>query len=392
MVSAMILAACADDDEATTEANDGAATTSEVAAETTQAPVVTAAPTTAAPTTTEAPERDVEEIVLPVAVEDATNFAPMGPYGAGVTTIETADGLVVEVWYPTTETGDGEIYSLAEWSPQLVVAVLGDRLPEQHTVAVRDAVPADDGRFPIAVFSHGFGSFRTQSAEIASGLASWGFVVASPDHESRGLEALLSGGVTEGDDIGELVAARDAVLDGDLGEIVADGQIVTFGHSAGGRASAAAVDELGAAAWVGFSPAGEAASGVPITVITGGADAIIDVADVEAAWDASISDDKYLAVFADAGHQVFSDLCNLVGEPLPDLAADLGLPLPDEIVLLATDGCLPGQLLPTQAAPAIEHLTVAGFRAALDIGDPEAPFAPEVLAGFDDLGLTVTEG
>ena len=71
------------------------------------------------------------------------------------------------------------------------------------------------------MFSHGFGSFRTQSAEIATSLASWGFVVAAPDHPSRGLEALLLGAVSEGDDVGELVSAHDAVLDSDLGEFVA---------------------------------------------------------------------------------------------------------------------------------------------------------------------------
>ncbi len=397
VIVTMILAACADDDDATTEATDAATATSGDVPETTAAPATEApaagAPTTASTTTTTAaPPIEVEEIVLPEEVAAAVNFAPMGPYGAGVVTIETAAGLVVEVWYPTTETGDGETYSLGEWSPQIVVSILGDRLPEQLTLAVRDADPADDGRFPLAVFSHGFGSFRTQSAEIATSLASWGFVVASPDHESRGLEALLLGGVTEGDDVGELVAARDAVLASDLGEVVADGQVVAFGHSAGGRASAAAVDELGAAAWVGYSPGGDVPSEVPVTVIAGGADAIIDLADIEAAWEASTSDDKWLAVFADAGHQAFSDLCNLVGEPLPDLAADLGLPLPEQVDLLATDGCLSGQLAPTQAAPAIEHLTVATFRAALGIGDPDAPFDPELLAGFDDLGLTVTEG
>lgn len=393
----MLLGACADDDGPTTEATDGATATSAAPPETASEPPADASPTTDASTTTAAPtttaaEVVVEEIVLPAEVTDPVNFAPMGPYGSGVITIETTDGLIVEVWYPTTETGDGETYSLGEWSPQLVVSILGDRLPEQLTLAVRDAAPADDGRFPLAVFSHGFGSFRTQSAEIATSLASWGFVVAAPDHASRGLEALLVGGVSEGDDVGELVAARDAVLDSELGEVVADGQVVAFGHSAGGRASAAAIDELGAAGWVGYAPGGEVPSVVPATVIAGGADAIIDLADIEAAWEASTSDDKLLAVFADAGHQAFSDLCNLVGEPLPDLADELGLPLPDEVGRLATDGCLPGQLLPTQAAPAIEHLTVATFRAALGIGDIDAPFDPTLLGGFDDLGLSVTAG
>ncbi|MEO1064023.1 MAG: hypothetical protein AAFZ07_21595 [Actinomycetota bacterium] len=388
----MVLTACADDDGPATEATEDApATTAATPASTPTSPATTAAPTTTTTTTTAAPPVEAEEIELPDDVVSAVNFAPMGPFAAGVTTLEAADGLVVEVWYPTTETGDGETYSLGEWSPELVVAILGDRLPEQLTLAVRDAAPAS-GRFPLAVFSHGFGSFRTQSAEIATSLASWGFVVAAPDHTSRGLEALLLGGVTEGDDVADLVAARDTVLASELRAVIAGGQVVAFGHSAGGRASAEAIEVLGAAGWVGFAPGGDVPSAVPATVIAGGADAIIELDRIEAAWEASTSTDKRLAVFADAGHQAFSDLCNLVGEPLPDLAADLGLPLPDEVGLLATDGCLPGQLIPTQAAPAIEHLTVATFRAALGIGDPVAPFADDLLAEFDDLGLTVVTG
>ena len=163
----MVLAACADDDPDTTEATD-TAPSSTAAANSEPRSTTTTAPSTTSTTTAPAPSRVVDAVELPGTVLDAVNFAPAGPYGAGVRTLEGADDLVVEVWYPTTEIGDGETYSLGEWTPELVVALLGDRLPEQLTLAVRDAEPADDGRFPVAVFSHGAGSFRTQSAEIAT--------------------------------------------------------------------------------------------------------------------------------------------------------------------------------------------------------------------------------
>ncbi|MEM9038091.1 MAG: hypothetical protein AAGD18_26115 [Actinomycetota bacterium] len=396
-----LLAACADDDGSSTEATDDPPATTAAAddtvapaatpAPTTAAPAI-AAPATAAPTTAATPTTAAvpsDEIELPAEIVDAVQFSVAGPYRAGVRTLETADGTPVEVWYPidaATE-GEGEVYSLAEWTPELVVAFIGeDRIPEVLSSAVRDAEPID-GRFPVAVFSHGFGGFRVQSAEITASLASWGFVVVAPDHDHRSLEAVLLGGVTEGDDVADLVAARDAVLAApELGAVVANGRTVAFGHSAGARGSAEAVAALGAVAWVGMAPAGfPAGTDAVTTVIAGGDDALVDLAEVEAA----AADADHVAVFADAGHQAFSDFCVLRGEPLPVLAAELNVPIPEELVLLATDGCEPGQLPSTQAAPAVEHLTVATFRAGLGIGDVEAPFAPDLLAEFADLGLEV---
>ena len=51
-------------------------------------------------------------------------------------------------------------------------------------------LPAAEGRFPLVLFSHGFASFRTQSSFLTTHLASWGFVVISPDYIERGLGGL----------------------------------------------------------------------------------------------------------------------------------------------------------------------------------------------------------
>ncbi len=54
-----------------------------------------------------------------------------------------------------------------------------------------EGAPVADGRFPVALFSHGFSGFNTQSSELTSHVASWGFVVAAPEHQSRDLTSQI---------------------------------------------------------------------------------------------------------------------------------------------------------------------------------------------------------
>ena len=54
-------------------------------------------------------------------------------------------------------------------------------------------VPVATGRYPLVVFSHGYAGFRDQSTFLTAFLASWGFVVAAPDHYSRDLTEVLGG-------------------------------------------------------------------------------------------------------------------------------------------------------------------------------------------------------
>ncbi len=61
-------------------------------------------------------------------------------------------------------------------------------------------LPQSSKRFPIVVISHGLGSDRTSFAYLAQHLASYGFVVAVPEHpgsSSSQLEALLNGRAAE---------------------------------------------------------------------------------------------------------------------------------------------------------------------------------------------------
>ncbi|MDF5717696.1 MAG: alpha/beta hydrolase [Rhizonema sp. NSF051] len=102
----------------------------------------------------------------------------------------------------------------ATTTPTLTDVLLGKRLSQpggirfsKRTIALSDIsrqrqFPADiylpqaPGSRPVIVISHGLGSDRTSFAYLAEQLASYGFVVAVPEHpgsDARQLQALLSG-------------------------------------------------------------------------------------------------------------------------------------------------------------------------------------------------------
>ena len=100
-------------------------------------------------------------------------------------------------WYPATKqsvAGKPEgTYDVADWLP----AALQKLIPAEYSVnypsgGVR-GVPAAPGRYPLVVFSHGYAGFRDQSTFLTARLASWGFIVAAPDHYSRDLTEVLGG-------------------------------------------------------------------------------------------------------------------------------------------------------------------------------------------------------
>jgi len=122
-----------------------------------------------------------------------------GPYRVGVTTLALADAsrsnvpgdgprpVVTEVYYPTT---DDAVAGL----PREIVSVVG--VPITEVPAYRDAARAD-GRFPLVVFSHGNNGIRIQSLFFYLHLASYGYVVATPDHHGNTFVDTILGGVVD---------------------------------------------------------------------------------------------------------------------------------------------------------------------------------------------------
>ena len=153
-------------------------------------------------------------LLLPVAVfvcraAEQNDLRALGPFPVGVTTTMFVDGsrtdaftheprtLVTEIWYPATEEArhlPRNKYS--DFLPGGVTPEISKMVQKayKHSIeeldqtfwnhAVRDARVAA-GRFPVIIFSHGNGGNRHQNTFWCDYLASYGYVIVSPDHTAN---------------------------------------------------------------------------------------------------------------------------------------------------------------------------------------------------------------
>src|SRR5438876_5456500 len=140
------------------------------------------------------------------AATNGPDLAPLGPFPVGITTALLVDSnrtdaftreprsLVTEIWYPATDDArqlpknkysdffagglSPELALLVQQRYKLPVAEL-DKIFWNH--AVRDA-RVRDGKFPLVIFSHGNGGNRHQNTFWSDYLASYGYIIISPDY------------------------------------------------------------------------------------------------------------------------------------------------------------------------------------------------------------------
>ena len=343
-------------------------------------------------------------------VPSPTTYSKPGPFAVGFTTLHLAQGRRVVVWYPalpglTAGHAQESIDIASMLSPALQA-----KIPAKDRVLYKVAAYADapaaaaPGGSPLVIFSHGFAGYPEQSVSITTHLASWGFVVAAPDHVERSLDGLLGtagAGVTKMSDVAVLQATLDLVVNaskttGLLHGSVDPNEIVAAGHSAGaGAAYAFASADPRVKAWISYSVgfggrAGPAPSAPnkPGMVMLGTRDGIIPPAASVKVY-AGMHSPKYLVKVGGAGHLVFSDIC-LIGRSsggITGIARALKLPIDPSLLKLGSDGCTSDHPLPEKAFPAINQLTVAFFRSALHIDKTPIGLSTQAVAG---LGAQVT--
>ena len=346
-----------------------------------------ASPATDAPTilspVTEAP---TTETVDP-AVE-AMMYTEAGPYPVGVTTLELAAGNKVEVWYPAIEgTTGAEFYDTRDFVPPAIKALLTADVPARYDyTAGRDAVVAD-GQFPIVLFSHGYSGMRFQSTFLTAHLASWGMVVAAPDHWSRDLFHVLSAPVGDRESAtGELLGTLDLVTSGNddpasllQGHIDAS-RIIALGHSAGGGTivSAAKDDRIDgyismASGVLGMGSSDATTVAPPTFVnkpsffIAGALDAIISAEESTRPSFEAVPGPSRLWIIDGVGHNGFDDFCTFGnGSGIIGVALASGLgPLLDaqpQLKTLGQDGCIPPAEPVELGFPIIKHAVTAQLR------------------------------
>ena len=355
------------------------------------ASIASVAPTTESSTTeaptTETPATEAPTTTLDPAVE-AMMYTETGPYPVGVTTLELAAGNKVEVWYPAVEgTTGAEFYDTRDFVPPAIKALLTADVPARYDyTAGRDAVVAD-GQFPVVLFSHGYSGIRFQSTFLTAHLASWGMVVAAPDHWSRDLFHVLSAPVGDRESATtELLGTLDLVTSGNddpaslLQGHVDISRVIALGHSAGGGTVVSAANDdrvdgyISMASGVLGMGGSDATTIAPPTFvnkpsffIAGALDAIISAEESTRPSFEAVPGPSRLWIIDGVGHNGFDDFCTFGnGSGIIGVALASGLgPLLDaqpQLKTLGQDGCIPPAEPVELGFPIIKHAVTAQLR------------------------------
>ena len=360
VVSLALVTSCGGD-KTVTPASTSPATTVPALALTTLSSTSTATPTTA-PTTTVAP--------LPTVRYDKP-----GPYAAGVTTVQLGD-RAMEVWYPTsmaTVAGQSteKLDTLTLFPENLRAIIPKELVALIDTKSYRDAPANTAKKWPLVIYSHGFGGYRQVATFHTSHLASWGFVVAAVDHVERGLIAQATNQIvaSPGKDIADINAAIAKLAEmnatGPLAGTIDTAKFAISGHSAGAGIAIRAANELPAV--TGFvSISGGPLAGAdgttttagpakPGLVLLGEKDIVVPPARSVAVYD-SLRSPRTLVAITNAGHNSFTDTCPAIRDRggIEQLR-----PLIGRLVDLAQDGCTPDRVDPVAAERVMNHYSTA---------------------------------
>lgn len=318
-------------------------------------------------------------------------YTEPGPYAVGVTTLKIGNRLA-EVWYPADPVDAAstpfDVYHLRDFIPEWLDSFIPEEVDPPFVTRAHRDVPAasDDGPYPLVLFSHGFSSFRLQSSTLTTHLASWGFVVVSPDYLERGLQFVLFDGpgyqLPDTTVASRAVDATRAASDssgGVLSGLVRPGDIYPIGHSAGGLTSLSMLDRpdvpsaiLMSSGWPSIPQV--AADTAPrsdkaVMYITGLHDQIVPVDWSRMMYDYSAGEKKLVEVDGTGHINGFTELCEIGDGGIVGVARSASFPAPDFLLTLGADGCSSPPYAPSSVvAPQIAHFMTAElrFRSGLD--------------------------
>jgi len=312
-------------------------------------------------------------------------YRDVGPFEAGVTTLTLADRMV-EVWYPVNPADVAQMspvpYFIRDELPDALQAILDDINPPFQTAAYRDARASGNGSFPLVIFAHGSSSYRNQSTFLTTHLASWGFVVASVDYLERGLQGFLGAKPDPALDDVELTRMVVALMASEneragslLNGRVSTDQIAITGHSAGGGTSIRFGGEPDVLTYIPLSAGISDESTIelpdkPSLWIAGAIDGVVSPERTANAFAAASAPARHVVIEA-MGHLGPSDICAIGenGGGVIGIALEAGLPIPDDLVRLGTDGCQEEAIAPEDGWPVINHFVTSQLRWAFGFDD-----------------------
>jgi hypothetical protein len=288
------------------------------------------------------------------------------PVGAVNTQVNFAE---TEVWYPAvrgSEAGEEKhIYDIRDVLPSEEAAKISDENNPWHACECYRGLPLDTekGPYPVMIFIHGTGGYRAQSLRQVTHWASHGYVVMAMDHPGLNLGDLLSFQMAQ-NLTGDITVMLDALnaLEGDLAFLEGHMDLENMamsGHSAGGTAIKG--EGHRAKVLIPMAAGGTTAGDMLAysVVLAAEDDSIIDYSGTQTDYDLSPAP-KLFAGFAQAGHLLFSDICELgrEGGGLVEIAMEAGVTNANLAAGLY-DGCNADQLYSDRGAAMMNHLTTA---------------------------------
>jgi hypothetical protein len=232
-------------------------------------------------------------------------------------------------------------------------------------------------------------------------VASWGFVVSSPDFLERGLTAQLGSppAVTRADD--DILNATVKATRTAFPKLVKKGKIAIVGHSAGGFTAIRYAEQPNVLTYIPLSSGPFATQGgeaptppeKPSMYITGRQDGIAELSRVSSAY-ATVPAPKRFVVIDGSGHlNGMSDICEIGkgGGGVVALAEEAGIPVPATLKRLGTDGCFPPNLPSKQVWKVTRHFVVAQLRWEFAVEDKPVGLQPSVVKAFLPVKVTYTQ-
>lgn len=249
----------------------------------------------------------------------ASDPALPGPYAVGVTERTFIRN--------SNTTGEERILKTLIWYPAAGSA--RDQPVEPTLKGVIDAeAAANDGPFPVVMFSHGSGGVPHQSTYYTSHLASHGFVVAAPPHPGNTLNdcfpcretaGLFDSFLNRPDDIRFVLESLLALSDepgSPFYNILDAERLGMSGHSFGGLVTMQLSQEDSPfSASLAMAPLGGRLANltidvaIPVLIMGGRLDTATPVEQQEEYFESIDAVPHFLLVFPNGGHLSFSNVC-----------------------------------------------------------------------------------
>lgn len=289
-----------------------------------------------------------------------------GPWPVGSRTV-TVSNLKTEVWYPAVP--GSEAGKAKDWIDTREYMPDSDPDPNDPNFQIDSYknLPVDTayGPYPVIVYVHGTGSFRTASHKLFTHWSSRGFVVICADNPGIMFGDIMEGGCgallsadQEGDTRTLLAAVRNQSSGlSFLRGLVAADRIGLGGHSAGGMAVGGLGGERGVQVIIPMASGGvKSGTYVKSALIMGGLE---DNAATPAIVRRGYSDTpikKRLVHIPDAGHMAFCSVCGIT------LATDEDL---GPMAAIANDGCGPQYMDPVLSTQIVNFAATAVYEETL---------------------------